>query len=323
MLCPRHNGGMKRETVNYALVGSVVLLALLGLLSALFFITGRGPGSARYFAEYDDVSGVKFGSPIFFEGFRIGQVGNIEPIRNGKGTRYKVALNIRRDWPIPIDSIARLQSTGLLADVAVGIREGQSKQILPVGALIRSQGGADLFAALNELAGELTTLTRGRITPLVDNLGKRVDSITAALDENTPALIGDARSLLQRLNTASVSINDILNEKNKRALSNTLRDTEASMASVRVITQDLRGTQDQLDELLKQLNGVVTDNRPELKQTVADLTQITSALSLRIDSIAHHLESASRNVDEFSREIRKNPNRLLFTPKADKVVPEE
>ena len=43
------------------------------------------------------------------------------------------------------------------------------------------------------------------------------------------------------------------------------------------------------------------------------------ALSARMDVITHHLESSSRNLDEFSREIRSHPNRLIIAPKADKV----
>ena len=39
----------------------------------------------------------------------------------------------------------------------------------------------------------------------------------------------------------------------------------------------------------------------------------------RIEAITHHLESSSRNFDEFTREIRRNPNRLLFTAPADEV----
>ena len=49
------------------------------------------------------------------------------------------------------------------------------------------------------------------------------------------------------------------------------------------------------------------------------MERAVSAVAQRIDSIAHHLESSSRNFDEFTREIRRNPNRLLFTPKADDV----
>jgi phospholipid/cholesterol/gamma-HCH transport system substrate-binding protein len=42
-------------------------------------------------------------------------------------------------------------------------------------------------------------------------------------------------------------------------------------------------------------------------------------MAQRIDAITYNLESASRHFDEFSRQIRKEPNRLIFSPKADNL----
>jgi phospholipid/cholesterol/gamma-HCH transport system substrate-binding protein len=42
-------------------------------------------------------------------------------------------------------------------------------------------------------------------------------------------------------------------------------------------------------------------------------------MAQRVDAITYNLESASRHLDEFSRQLRKEPNRLIFSPKADRV----
>ena len=75
--------------------------------------------------------------------------------------------------------------------------------------------------------------------------------------------------------------------------------------------------------LLAQAGDLVAENRPDVRNTIRDLAQVTSALAARIDAISHNLESSSRNFNEFTREIRKSPNRLLFTPEADDVVVED
>ena len=64
---------------------------------------------------------------------------------------------------------------------------------------------------------------------------------------------------------------------------------------------------------------MVAENRPDVRNTIRDLAQVTSALAARIDAISHNLESSSRNFNEFTREVRKHPNRLLVTPKADEL----
>lgn len=319
----RHNGGMKRDTVNYAAVGAVVLAALALLLFTLLRITGTRTGEVGYLAHYDNVTGLAYGAPVFYEGFRVGHVSGITPDRKQGRTRYRVDLSIRGDWPIPSDSVAKLASTGLLADISVAIHEGESKLMLKPGAELQSQGGGDVFAAMNELAGELTDLSRQRIRPLVISLQDNVDRIGSELATATPQLVADARSLLTRLNQASAALNEVLSEPNRAHVSSTLEDLAATADNARALSAELKQTQARLDELMTEAGAAVKENRPALKDAIADLSQITATLAMRIDGIAQNLDSASRNVNEFTREIRKNPNRLLFTPPADKVEVED
>lgn len=307
---------MKRENVNYTLVGVVVLVALALLLGTLAVVTGRSGASASYVATYRNVTGLVYGAPVYYEGFRIGQVETITPQRKDGHTEYLVELAVRADWPIPADSVAQLASSGLLADVSIAIREGKAVEVLAAGAPIRSQEGADVFAALNELAGEVTSLTRDRITPLVEILSKRVDSISQSFDAQTPVLLTDAAALLKRLNTAADSVNVVLGPANRDNIDQTL-------ASIRLVAKDLEGTQARLDQLLADAGSIAAENRPVVRDSIRDLSQITTALARRIDAISNNLESSSRNLDEFTREIRKSPNRLLLAPKADEVVVEE
>ncbi len=312
---------MKRDNINYVLVGVVVLAAFVLLLVALAMITGRGGASTAYYTHYRNVTGLRYGAPVFYQGYRIGQVGAIVPERDAGSngawrTRYRIELDVRRDWPIPKDSIARLTATGLLADVAVGISEGKDRSMAAPGADLAGAENADIFSAMNELAGQISALTRNQIVPLVQTLSKRVDSITGAIDKGTPDLVAQSRRLLTHLNTVSDSLNDVLKPDNRAALGAILDNT-------RELTRQLRDTQQKLDAALGQLDSIARENRPGVRDSVDDLRSVLSALSGRIDSISQHLETASRNFDEFSREVRKNPNRLLLSPKPDKVEEEQ
>lgn len=305
---------MKRDSINYVLVGTAVLIAFGLLLATLLAITGRGGAAAEYHVYYDNVTGLAYGAPVFYEGFRIGQISGIEPERSAK-TRYRVELALRGDWPIPDDSVAQLQSSGLLADMSVGIREGTSKQMLAVGSEIKGIAGGDIFGAMNDLAGELTVLSRERIRPLIETMATRLESISGTIDTNLPALVAETQKLMERLNHAAEGINGLVDQPNREAIAASLRD-------VRTVAGELKKTQARADALLASLNDTVAENRPQLRQTVLDLEQTVGAIAQRIDAITHHLESSSRNLDEFAREIRRNPNRLLFTPSADEVEPE-
>lgn len=305
---------MKRDSINYVLVGATVLVAFVVLLVGIAMITGRSGASTDYYTYYRNVTGLRYGAPVFYQGYRIGQVGNIEPDRSN-GTRYKVELSVRKDWSIPSDSVAHLSATGLLADVAIAISEGKSTKPANPGDMLQGMELSDIFSAVNELAGQLTELTRDQIAPLIKNLSQHVDSIASVIDKNTPELVDQSRALLKRLNSASDAINDVMKPENREAISKIF-------ANVKDLTTELRSTQSKLDDALGQLDSIAKENRPGVRQSIDDLRSILSALSGRIDSITQHLEVASRNFDEFAREVRKSPNRLLLAPKGDKVEEE-
>lgn len=310
---------MKRENVNYFLTGVVVLASLALMLVTLFIITGRSGATDDYVVRYRNVAGLAFGTPVFYQGYRIGQIESISPERDAEATRFRVDFSVQDGWQIPQDSVAQLMSSGLLSDVFISIREGEAKTFLEPGSEIPGREAADLFGAVGELAGEVTTLTRDKLTPLVERLGQRLETIGGKFEEGTPLLIDKAIALVDQLNTSAASLNNILSPTNQGHVDTLLAQSSAAAGNVRQLTADLASTRAQLDSILGELDATVKESRPEIQQAMADLRFTLDAMAQRIDAITYNLESASRHFDEFSRQIRKEPNRLIFTPKADNL----
>jgi phospholipid/cholesterol/gamma-HCH transport system substrate-binding protein len=301
---------MRYDTVNYTAVGAFVLLMLVTLGVALYRITGSGGPADRYYAWYDNVAGVKYGTPVYFEGYRIGEVEAIEPEHGASGVRYRVRLAIERDWPVPKDSVAAIAASGLLADVSISILEGTSPERLQPGAEIAGREGSDVFSAFNQLAVEVRGLTEDSLKPLAQELNR-------ALGDGAAPIIEDLRSLLTKLNQSADSLNQVLGPDNRRELSQALKNLNETTAS-------LTETRAQVDRLLAQANGMLEDSRPEVQASARELRASLEAVSARIDTIMVQLDAASRNMQEFSREIRANPGRLLADkPPADPVETRE
>lgn len=314
---------MKRENVNYFLTGVVALIALGLLLGTLFVITGRSGPTDDYVVRYRNVAGLAFGTPVFYQGYRIGQIERIEPERDAEATRFRVDFSVMDGWQIPQDSVAQLMSSGLLSDVFISIREGKEKVFLEPGSEIPGREAADLFGAVGELAGEVTTLTRDKLTPLIERLGQRLEAIGGKFEEGTPLLIDKAVELVEQLNTSASSLNKILGPANQGHVETLLAESSAAAGNVRALTSELASTRKQLDSILGELDATVKESRPEIQQAMADLRFTLDAMAQRIDAITYNLESASRHFDEFSRQIRKEPNRLIFAPKADNLPDEK
>ena len=68
---------MKRDSINYLAVGSIVLLALGLFLYALFRLTGGVDENTRYIVLYPNITGLSEGTPVTYEGYKIGSIGTI------------------------------------------------------------------------------------------------------------------------------------------------------------------------------------------------------------------------------------------------------
>ena len=114
---------MKRENVNYLAVGVFVLTMLILFMVVLYRITGRGGPMDSYFVFLDNVAGLNQGTPVYYEGFKVGQVEDITPDRSTGQTRYRLEISLPSGWQIPADSVARAVSSGLLSAVTIDIQD--------------------------------------------------------------------------------------------------------------------------------------------------------------------------------------------------------
>ncbi|MCP4044105.1 MAG: MCE family protein, partial [Gammaproteobacteria bacterium] len=149
---------MKRDNINYLMVGSFVLLTVIGLMVFLYMVTGSSGPADRYRIQYRHVAGIKFGTAVYYEGYRVGQVEKITPEWEVGSLRYRVDISVIRDWEIPADSVARMMASGLLSAISIDIHQGQSRELLKPGGVIRGEEGGDIFSLMHTVALEFNQL---------------------------------------------------------------------------------------------------------------------------------------------------------------------
>ncbi len=305
---------MKRDNANYLAVGLVVL-AVLGLLgSVLFQITGRTGAVDNYFSRYQNVYGLKYGTPVFFQGYRIGQVESVIPQRGADQTHFTIHYSVAQDWAIPTGSVAIVTSAGLLSDVYIEITEGDGVTLLQPGSEIPSAATVDVFAAFTKLAEEATRLTEESLEPMLEMLTQRLDTITSELDRQIPLILEDLRQTLGRLDEGAVAVQEVLSDGNREHVAQFLANMEQTSENVEVLSRELGETRERLDGLLGTTQRVITSNESDIRGTISDLRYMAEVLAVRIDDIARNMDSASRNFDEFTRVIRRDPSRIVWQP---------
>jgi phospholipid/cholesterol/gamma-HCH transport system substrate-binding protein len=314
---------MKKDNVNYLLVGSFVLVTFAALLVLLYRITGRQADTETYYVTYANISGVQVGTAVTDGGYQIGQVEAVLPVRTGGRTRYKLALAVRAGWSIPADSVARIVSPGLLSSNIIDVREGKSRTNLAPGADIGGQEEVSIMTVLNSMAYELKDLSDHSIKPLLHNLDRQVGTIGSDLGKRIPQITANANALLVRLNRGADNLNALIGERNRTHVNHLLANAETVSANLARLSTQFDSVRKQLDHLLANSNHMVVANQADIRSSIVALRTSLDTVSRNINGIVHNLNSTSRNMSEFSRQIRNNPGLLLgSTPPADKDTQE-
>lgn len=310
---------MKRDTINYFVVGLFVISLFVLFLLVLYRITGSTGATDKYYVSYDNVTGIKFGTPVLYEGYQVGQVENIEPVFAGGDTRYRLTLSVKAGWKIQRDSSARVEASGLLSTVSIEIKKGKSDSLLAPGDEITGVPSNDLFSTVNDVAEEFRDLSQNSLRPLLDKLNKQVDLVGGDIREITkgelkPLFRDQVFPLMNKLNTSADRLTRVLSKTNMDNIDSTLTNLQAASAEADTLMRNLQLSRQAVDKLLTRATAVVDDNSTDLKASITDLRKTLYVTSQHIDAIAHHLEGASRNMQEFTRQIRENPSLLLRSP---------
>ena len=298
---------MKRENINYLYVGAFTLVMLLLLIIVLLKITGRGNSVDYYYTLYDNVSGIREGTTVTYGGFKVGKLINIEPIRENGKTKYKLKLAVKSGWPVPSDSFVRLVSPGLLAESQIDISEGKALTLLKPNDMLASHASLDMMAVLSSMGGEFSNLNEAGLIPLLKNINKQVDGF----GNNIPEIVGDSKELITSLNTISKRLASILSDENSTHVSRVITNADQMTADLASLSSKLNAITIDLQGLVKNSNRILDENDDDIRKSILDLRKTLSITAQNMETIMYNLDVSSRNVSEFSHQIRSNPGVLL------------
>jgi phospholipid/cholesterol/gamma-HCH transport system substrate-binding protein len=256
---------MKLETkVGAFFVASIVVIGILILrVEKLDF--GSKKDSHELFTYFGQVAGLAQQSAIRVAGVKVGEVRRID--LEGQRARVTLALN-KGQVKLYADAQASLSSIGILGEKYIELDIGHATAgPHPDDQAIRSKTGVSLDN-LMETMGTIGEDLKGISHALNKSIGgeegrQKLDEII----DNIRLLTGEFRSMAQE-NHGSIN---------------------RTMANVEAITVELKEKLPRLaaefEGLGKNLNGLVAENRPELKGMMGDVRKLASSFQSTSDSL--------------------------------------
>lgn len=318
---------MRPSRIGYFVVGLFVLVMVTGLIGLLTILAGRGEATELYFTRYGNVAGLKFGTPVFYEGFQAGQVEAIEPEPTDKGTKFRVEFSVLAELRIPVDSEVQITQPNLLAGRALSIAAGRKEEFIDPGGEIRP-GEATGLAALGGLVGGGEALITEARTLIVEStaamaqindwvtdelrpIAEQYAGLPASLQGQVSDLVTDLRATVASANGVVERANLFLSEDNADAVALTFANVAKLSGELDETSTELAAVGRDARIVLGQMRALMADNKTDIDGTVVDLRYTMETIASRIDSVTYNLEGTSRNMYEFSRQLRLNPGLLI------------
>ena len=302
---------------------AIVFIAGLALLYwGINFLKGRDlfRKERTFYAVYKQINGLTKANPIIVNGFRVGQVEDIHFNPDSAG-QIVVALTItNKDLEIPVNSIAKIQSSGLLGSMAVEIELGDSKTMAVEGDTL-------LNKVQNTLGEEVNVLVQP-LKQKFENVMLSLDSVLAIIktvfNENTrqnlEASFASIRLTIQNLEHTTYNI-DTLVTSQRHNLSDII-------ANVQSISDNIKNNNDKITNIItnfsnisdtiaqSNISGVIKNADKSLKefsQIIEKVNRGEGSLGMLVnnDTLYNNLEKSSKELNELIQDIKLNPRRYL------------
>lgn len=248
---------MKTETkVGAFFIASIGITGFLILRMEKLEVFGGSGSGIEYTTSFDQVAGLTPNGKVRMAGVTIGEVKRVEL----RGGRALVSFRISQPVELYADATANLSSIGILGEKYIEISPGRtSSGPLASGQPLRGQSGANLDNLMKTL----------------ESIGNDVKGITASLNQS----IGGEDGRM-KLDEIVDNIRVLTGEFRAMAVENR-GSINHTMANVEAITAELRTRLPQLakqfEDLGRNLNGLVNENRPELKGITGDVRKLAQS----------------------------------------------
>lgn len=294
---------MRKLFTKEMMIGACVLIALAILFFGIEYLKGVSifKPSNYYYAVYNDVKGLEVSAPVMVNGYKIGQVDNVELMYDRPGC-VLVSMSLDKKFKIPVNSKALIESS-LLGTASVKIDMSRSSEFYTPGDTVPAGIAAGMMDQVSE-----------QLLPGVNEVVPKVDSILSNINTLTgdPALLQSVRNI-EALTATLQSAANTLNST-ARTLPATVSAVNGVIASVDGIVTDLNHVTSEIanapiDSTLNNFNRISAD----LAALTAQLDNPNSTLGALLNDtgLYDNLTKASLSIDSLLVDIRKNPKRYI------------
>ena len=286
-----------------AIVGLFVIVVAALLLATTFFLSGTlDKADTPYHTYFKNAGGLQAGSEVrYLNGPPVGRISKVQ-FDAQDPARMKIDFTAKPDIPVKTDSLATITSSSPLGENYLNILAGSAPAPhAPRDATL----GAKEPTSFSDIADKISELTPAA-NDLIKNLNDRVTEVKVTLARVNDLLNDQNRG---NISASLTHVRGMLQE-DRPLLHSTLTHVNDASAKLQPLIDNFQKTAAQADETLKKLDGMLSDNRADIRQSISDLRHALANANALVGTLNNTVDSNAENLDEIIDNLRHTTENL-------------
>lgn len=285
-------------------IGLSVIVAVLILIFGIDYLKGINlfRPAHYYIAYYENVDELTVSSPVLINGFKVGQVREVNFDYKTPG-KIEVVMALDKNIRLPEGTVANLGQT-LLNGARIELQMGKGPALIPSGGEVPTEAKPGLMESVQK---DMLPAVAG-VIPKVDSLLLNLNRLVA--DPALTASIARLDGITANLLTTSSGLSTTMNSQVPRIAGNAARiaqSLDTVVGNLGALSYSLKNLP--LDATVDNVNTLTAN----LSRFSAQLNDKNSTLGLLTSDpeLYNRLNRVSADIDSLIVDIKKNPKRYI------------
>lgn len=285
------------------IIGACAILAIAVLVFGIDFLKGINlfKPANYYYVSYTDVGGLSVSAPVTINGFKVGQVREIEYEYNNPG-HILVQLSLNKNLRVPRGTEAILQKD-LLGTASIHLQLPDHNDMHEVGERIIGITDKGMLASVGE-----------KVMPTVDNILPKIDSLITNLNRITGS--ESLMAAINRLDGITANLEGTMRSINSSVgtLPSTMQSVNHASINIDSLTHNLVAVTAELKNIpIKPMMENFAATSENLRKLSEDLNNPNSTIGLLLHdrNLYDNANNTLVSLDDLIKDIKNNPKRYI------------
>lgn len=306
---------------KYTKLGALIIFTLAVLIWGLNYLKGIDffKQNTKYYVVYNRVDGLLKSSAVTMNGFKVGQVSEIEFLDDNSG-KLLIAFSLEGDFRLPKGSIARIVSADLMGTKAIHLEINPSNEYFMPDDTIPGAVESDLK---EQVSMQVLPLKK-RAEELLASLDSAIMVVTYVFNERTRENLSESFEHINQTVTNVEQTSEALRELIQKNSSN----LSSIIANIDTLSTGFKNNSSNFDQIISNLKNLSdTLSNLGIGPLVTEINQVVGGLNVMIGNLQktdnsaglllndpelyENLNRLSSSLDLLLKDFRNNPKRYV------------